>query len=192
MISSRYQVWRHISSGATPQRTQGMGERGHGRDEGGLMVGRQLQRAGDSVGPICQCCVCPGDSSWPLCFPTDVATSVPTLFYCPFNRSMWHSSISPRYTALVRTTTRHHPFEETLRGVPCNMLVGPRDRHKAQTQNPKPHRQLHGLCSSDVACPWATLELRCPQPEPSPPDHPFLTLSPHNHNFMTPRGNQNI
>lgn len=56
---------------------QGLGGRAHGRD--GLRVGRQLQRAGDRAGPIHQCSGCPGDSSWPLCFPTDVATSGPAL-----------------------------------------------------------------------------------------------------------------
>lgn len=76
-----------------------MGERGYGKDEGGLMVGKQLQRAGDGVGPTHQCYVFPGDSSRPLCFPTDAATSGPALSYSP----------SPPHQAAPRGTPPHSP-----------------------------------------------------------------------------------
>ena len=98
-----------------------MGERGHGRDEGGLMVGRQLQRAGDRAGLVHQCYVCPDNSSWPLCFPTDVATSGPALLYSP--SALYQTAprgtppCSPSCIALVRKTTASQPRGDVTWGL---------------------------------------------------------------------------
>lgn len=58
-----------------------MGERGQGRDESGLMVKRQLWRAGERTDTAALCL------SWQqlsaTLFPTDVATSGLTLLYSP-------------------------------------------------------------------------------------------------------------
>jgi len=87
-------------------------------------------------------------------------------------------------------------------GVSSNMLVGHRDRDESQARTPKPRGWAHRLRSSDAAVQHPVL--------PKPRGHagaempsakattsrssifdPFSYL-PHNHNFMMPRGNQNI
>lgn len=104
-----------------------MGGRAHGRD--GLRVGRQLQSTRDRAGPIHQCSGWPGDSSWPLCFPTDVPTSGPALLCSPF----------VLYPSAPRSLLCAQPAGEGVWGLQQRAVghrdraVGHRDRADAQS-----------------------------------------------------------